>query len=148
MSTKSLGFGTFSALCLALTTAYGIGMAGQARGPQNPPLVISSMHGRDLFEFYCASCHGRDGRGSGPAASALKTPPADLTRIATRHGNTFPTPLIESLVAAGDPSSTPAHGSREMPVWGPIFRALDPTDKLTTVRISNIVGYLKSIQVK
>jgi cytochrome c553 len=51
---------------------------GQTTSQKNPPLVMSSMYGRDLFEFYCASCHGRDGKGSGPVAPALKTPPPHL----------------------------------------------------------------------
>jgi putative copper export protein/mono/diheme cytochrome c family protein len=35
--------------------------------------------GAALYPGHCASCHGADGRGGGPAASSLKEPPADLT---------------------------------------------------------------------
>ena len=35
---------------------------------------------------YCASCHGLDARGNGPAAFVLKTTPPDLTALAKRHG--------------------------------------------------------------
>jgi hypothetical protein len=42
----------------------------------------------------------------------------------------------------------PAHGSKDMPVWGPIFRALDPNDTATKVRIANIVDYIESMQPK
>jgi hypothetical protein len=35
-----------------------------------------------------------------------------------------------------------------MPVWGPIFRALDPNDTRTRVRIDAIVSYVASIQAK
>ena len=48
---------------------------------QPPPLAINALAGRDLFEFYCATCHGRDGKGAGPVAGALKTRPADLTAL-------------------------------------------------------------------
>ena len=44
-------------------------VAGVALAQRNPPLVIDSMAGRDLFEFYCATCHGRDGKGAGPDAA-------------------------------------------------------------------------------
>ena len=133
---------------LLLAVAWGARAAAQATGPKNPPLVISSMYGRDLFEFYCAPCHGRDAKGRGPVAAALKTAPADLTRITERSGGTFPTSRVESLVTAAGGVLASAHGSTEMPVWGPIFRALDPRDTLTTVRISNIVAYVASMQRK
>jgi mono/diheme cytochrome c family protein len=122
--------------------------AGQTTGVKNPPLVISSMYGQDLFELYCASCHGRDGKGHGPSADALKVRPADLTTIAKRNGGTFPKSRVEAFVTVGEVRATPAHGSAEMPVWGPIFRALDPNDTANKIRLANIVGYVESLQVK
>ena len=106
------------------------------------------MHGRDLFEFYCASCHGRDGKGSGPVVPALKARPPDLTTIALRNRGTFPTERVSALVTGDATLPTPAHGSKDMPVWGPIFRALDPRSKVNEIRVSNIVAHLESIQVK
>ena len=114
-------------------------------GPANPPLIISSVSGRDLFEFYCASCHGRDGNGKGPVAPALRVAPPDLTRIAARNDGVFPKARIEALLT-GDRNIPPAHGSSDMPVWGPIFSALDSNDRMNRVRIANIVDYLASIQ--
>jgi mono/diheme cytochrome c family protein len=119
-------------------------MAAQSH---NPPLVIASMTGRDLFQFYCATCHGRDAKGAGPAAAALKTPPADLTRIAARNGNQFPRAAVTAFVADAKPM-IPAHGSAEMPVWGPIFRALDSSDTRAKMRIDNLVDFLESMQTK
>ena len=124
------------------------GASAQTTGPKNPSLVISSMYGRDLFEFYCASCHGRDGHGSGPAVPALRVAPPDLTTIATRNGGTFPHARVESFVTGDRDQLTPAHGSKEMPVWGPIFRGLDPNDTMNKVRVANIVGYIESIRAK
>lgn len=120
--------------------------AVQTAGQKNPPLVIQSLSGRDLFEFYCAACHGRNGKGDGPVAPALKTRPADLTTIASRNGGTFPSHKVESFVAGDTETSQPAHGTRAMPVWGPIFRSLDPNDTRTKVRISNLVAYIQAIQ--
>ena len=119
---------------------------GQTTGPTSPPLVISSMDGRDLFSFYCASCHGRDGKGGGPVVAALKTPPPDLTSITQRNGGTFPRTRVESMVMGDGDRVMPAHGSKDMPVWGPIFRGLDARDAMNKVRISNIVGYIQSVQ--
>src|SRR6516162_8619287 len=114
-------------------------------GPANPPLIISSVSGRDLFEFYCASCHGRDGNGKGPVAPALRVPPPDLTRIAARNDGVFPKARIEALLT-GDRNMPSAHGSSDMPVWGPIFSALDSNDRMNRVRIANLVEFIASIQ--
>jgi mono/diheme cytochrome c family protein len=117
--------------------------AGQAL----PPLVIRSTAGQDLFAFYCATCHGRDGKGGGSVASALKVPPPDLTRLAQRHGGTFPRQQVEAFVTNGGSFLTPAHGSSDMPVWGPIFHALDPSDRCRCGRPSRAaVLHLSSLK--
>jgi mono/diheme cytochrome c family protein len=115
---------------------------------KNPPVVILPMYGRGLFEMYCATCHGMDAKGKGPAAPALKVRPANLTTIARRNGGTFPQARIEAFVTVGDQAAVPAHGSRDMPVWGPVFRALDPSDTAVRTRVLNIVEYIQSLQVK
>lgn len=132
---------------VVFTTLVPLAVFGQPTGSRNPPLMIQSVAGRDLFEFYCATCHGRDAKGTGPAAGALRVPPPDLTTLAARNGGVFPSARVEALVT-GDQDMPAAHGSREMPVWGPIFRGLDPNDRLNRVRIRNIVEYLASMQVK
>jgi mono/diheme cytochrome c family protein len=142
---------TMFASLIAAIAGAGLLHAGasvQTTGRTNPPLVISSMYGRDLFEFYCAACHGRDGHGGGPAVPALKVPPPDLTTIATRNRGTFPHARVESLVTGDQADLMPAHGSKDMPVWGPIFRGLNPNDTMNKVRVANIVGYIESIQIK
>ena len=78
-------------------------------------------------------------------AEALKTPPADLTTLSTRNGGAFPRARVSAFVTTGE-RAIPAHGSTAMPVWGPTFSALDPNDKVVTVRIFNVVAYLESIQ--
>ncbi len=37
------------------------------------------VEGARLYPEHCASCHGAEGRGDGPAAAGLRIPPADLT---------------------------------------------------------------------
>lgn len=132
------------AAVLILLVVTAAGSAGQ-----RVPLVIPSLAGQDLFTFYCATCHGSDAKGSGPVASALKTPPPDLTLLSRRNGGTFPRVRVVQFIAGGGTTLRGAHGSSDMPVWGPIFRALDPSDeKLVLIRIENIVQYLESMQAK
>ena len=133
--------GAMIALKLGVTTAP---IGAESQRPQ-VPLVISSLSGSDLFQFYCATFHGPGGRGDGPVASSLKTPPADLTRIAARHGGHFPSEEIQRFVA-GDDIPAAAHGTREMPVWGPIFYSLEPHDRLTRIRLENVVRYIETLQ--
>ena len=120
----------------------------QTTDRKNPEIIIRSVAGRDLFEFYCASCHGRDGKGAGHAAPALKVQPPDLTRLTERNRGTFPAARIEAVLRGDTRLSSPAHGSSEMPVWGPIFKGLDNRDEVNAARIENLVKYLESIQAR
>ncbi len=127
-------------------TLLGVGAAiGDAQtGPPAPSVVLDSVAGRDNFERYCASCHGRGGRGDGPVASALRARPADLTTLARRNEG-FQRESVRAYVTGAD-RNPDAHGSEAMPVWGPIFRGLDPSDLRTTQRIDNIVSFIESLQ--
>jgi mono/diheme cytochrome c family protein len=133
---------------LLLATVGSASEWSQTTGTAPPPVVTSSMYGRDLFELYCSSCHGRDGRGAGPAAGALNVPPSDLTTLARRNGGNFPKAAVIAFVTVEQARLVPAHGSKEMPVWGPIFRGLDRNEAANRERIKNIVAYISSMQVK
>ena len=123
--------------------------AAAVAASQTTPVLIPSLAGRDLFAFYCASCHGADAHGDGPMATVLKTPPPDLTRLAIRNNGSFPRERVMQFVGGGGNSLGGSHGSSDMPVWGPIFKALEPGDeRLVLIRIDNIVQYLQSIQVE
>jgi hypothetical protein len=130
---------------IAALAAVAIRAAGQQTTAFPPSsLLTPSLSGADNFALYCAPCHGRDAKGNGPVAAALKTPPADLTRISTRNSGVFPADRVRRFVTNG--ADVPAHGSSAMPVWGPTFRALDSSDKLVAIRIANVISYLESIQ--
>lgn len=130
------------------TIGVAMASAGQSSRQGAPPrLVIESMTGEDSFMFYCASCHGLGGRGDGPVGRSLKTPPPDLTALTKRHGGTFPRAGVIAFVT-GVSNKLPTHGPSDMPVWGPIFRALDPSDARVKIRIENIVNYIESIQIQ
>lgn len=104
------------------------------------------LDGEKIFRSYCAACHGVNGKGDGPAAPALKTALPQLTTIAKRNGGTFPTARVRSIIAGdGVPA---AHGSRAMPVWGPIFHQIDYDQDLGNVRLKNVTEYLITLQQK
>jgi mono/diheme cytochrome c family protein len=99
---------------------------------------------RQMFDSYCAVCHGKTGVGNGPAAPALSKTPADLTRIAARNGGTFPETRVKRYIEGLD--EVPAHGTRDMPMWGDLFRALNRDT--AQIRVQALSDYLRSMQVK
>jgi mono/diheme cytochrome c family protein len=137
-------FGLSSAVAVAVSLGAWSRDAAAQR-PLTPPLAMSSLSGGDLFRFYCATCHGYEGKGDGPAVSSLKKQPPDLRGISARNGGHFPSEELRRFVA-GEDRLVAAQGSREMPVWGPIFHSLEPRDPLTRIRIENVVAYIESMQ--
>lgn len=111
-----------------------------------PTKLIFSLRGSDLYHAYCASCHGTEGRGNGPAAPALIARIPDLTTIAKRNGGIYPSARIERIIAGED--AIMAHGSQEMPVWGPIFHRVEEDRDFGNVRLHNVTKYLETIQQK
>ena len=75
--------------------------------------------GRSEFQSSCASCHGADARGKGPVSNQLKIPPPDLTMLAKNNNGVFPTNAVYETVEGL--KTIPAHGTREMPIWGERF---------------------------
>lgn len=112
-----------------------------------PVKQTNASSGKEMFNSYCAVCHGVDGKGAGPAASALKVVPTDLTELATKNSGKYPS-LHVSSVLRGE-AETPAHGSKDMPVWGPLFRHLSQGhDAEVQQRIANLNQYIESLQKK
>jgi mono/diheme cytochrome c family protein len=109
--------------------------------------LIYSVRGPDLYRAHCAACHGSGGKGNGPAAASLKTKPADLTLLARNNGGQFPTQRIRKFISGDEPTLL-AHGSREMPVWGPIFHQIEEDQDFGNVRLQNLIKYLETIQQK
>src|SRR5512137_2588513 len=79
----------------------------------------SAASGQEMYMSYCAACHGKDGKGDGPAASALKAPPPDLSALAKGNNGKFPSDHFAAVLRFGTPA--PAHGTSDMPIWGPLF---------------------------
>ena len=132
---------------LLATAAFGI--AQTTPQIKNVPVQHTSpASGKVMYETYCAVCHGVDGRGTGPAAPALKQPATDLTQMTKQNGGKFPDAHIYAVLQFG--IETSAHGSKDMPVWGPALRSLDrgspTTEMVQHQRIVNLTNYLRTLQ--
>jgi hypothetical protein len=150
MSRSRLTFITATAFvaslaCTAAFLAAGLVRAGEADGED--PIGLTE------YEIACMPCHGLDGRGDGPKAKTLSMMPADLTAIAKSNGGIFPDRAIYDMIDGR--GVIPAHGKRDMPVWGERYRKTgdpgeDPAevDKRTRALIEALVDYIKTIQVK
>jgi mono/diheme cytochrome c family protein len=101
--------------------------------------------GAVIYKQYCAGCHGIDGKGHGPAQSAFRIPPPDLTTLAKRHGGKFPSPYVTGILRFGP--GVFAHGSSKMPTWGPLFDYYYNEDSAKR-RIQNLCDYLAALQEK
>jgi mono/diheme cytochrome c family protein len=146
MKSKNRNFYMAWQLLLLLLSFAVTGAGKQTQPPEEEQFtpLISSVKGPDLFRAYCASCHGLDAKGTGPAARALKAEVPDLTVLTRNNGGQFPTLRVRQMIM-GD-QVVAAHGSREMPIWGPIFHQIEEDRDFGNVRLANLVKYLESIQ--
>lgn len=107
----------------------------------------SAASGKEMYDSYCAVCHGKDAKGNGPAASALKTPPTDLTTLSKNNGGKYPS-LKVSAAIRGD-ANVPAHGTKDMPVWGSLFWGMSQGHEAEVQqRIANLTKYVETLQAK
>ncbi|MBZ5559041.1 MAG: cytochrome c [Acidobacteriia bacterium] len=109
---------------------------------KEPIKPTSAADAKKMFDSYCAVCHGKDGKGGGPAAKALAKAPADLTKLSARNNGTFPDVHVRRYIEGLD--EVAAHGSRDMPMWGDLFRSLNRDT--AQIRIAGLAEYLKAMQ--
>ena len=133
--TKTMMLTVMFGLMVTFTLLESNGMA-QAKDPND--------RGRKLYVQYCASCHGMDAKGNGPVAASLKVAPSDLTMLAKKHGH-WDALVVEQGI--GGEMSVPAHGTREMPVWGAYFRRQRGAG-VSTLNIYALTKYLEAVQAK
>ncbi len=132
------------ALCILLSA---IGASQSTSIKRVPARYTSADSGQEMYVSYCAACHGRDGRGQGPAAPAIKSAPPDLTTLSRRNNGKFPADHVYSVLVGKTELS--AHGSADMPMWGPIFRRMGQGHVAEEqLRATNLTKYLESIQAK
>jgi mono/diheme cytochrome c family protein len=116
---------------------------------QAPPVSSATaaadapLDGAGLFRAYCAPCHGAAGRGDGVMAGHLRRAPPSLATFATRNGGVFPAERVRRII---DGTGVPAHGDRDMPIWGAIFKRVPAGSGDAETRIDAVVRFLQDIQ--
>jgi len=110
--------------------------------------------GKREFEANCASCHGITGKGNGSVAELLRKSPPDLTLLAKNNQGVFPMARLYDVIEG---ANVPAHGSRDMPVWGRDYRIKDAeyymdvpydAEAMVRARILALLEYLNRLQAR
>jgi mono/diheme cytochrome c family protein len=133
-------------MLVVLLVSMAISVSGQTT-PQRPQ-PIRPVDGATIFRNNCAACHGLEGKGDGPVSKVLKRNVPDLTRLSQRNGGVFPSTHVRTTITFGADNLLPTHGSKTMPIWGPIFHEIEFDQDLGNVRLETITKYLESIQRK
>jgi mono/diheme cytochrome c family protein len=127
---NKIAFGPALCIALALST----------------PALAADDTGARLYFNHCAACHGDDGEGTGPVAASMRVSVPNLRSLAQRNGGVFPTDAVTAYV---DGRTAPAaHGDRQMPVWGDVFRGAEQGTAKRTVRrrIAAVVEFISTLQ--
>ena len=139
------------AILVMMISAFAVAQQAPAQGStavKHVPITNTPANsGKEMFNSYCAVCHGTDAKGNGPAASAMKTPPTDLTKLAQKEGGKYPAAHVAAVIRGQ--ASTPSHGSQDMPIWGPLFSSISQGHQAAVQqRITNLVSYVEGLQAK
>jgi len=138
-----------------MTTVVGAVVSARDVSAQDQPKRIehtaaaatSPASGHDMFMSYCAPCHGKAAKGDGPAASALKIAPANLTVLAKENGGKYPSNKVTAILSGQ--TDLAAHGNKEMPVWGVVFWSMSGGHAgEVQQRVANLNRYIELLQVK
>jgi len=138
-------------LMVFMVVAFAVGQEAPAQGTPTvkhvPITNTPSNSGKEMYNSYCAVCHGKDGKGGGPAATAMKVPPTDLTVLAKNNGGKYPAAHVAAVIKGQ--AMTPSHGSQDMPIWGPLFSSISQGHEATVQqRVTNLVSYIEGLQAK
>jgi len=129
----------------AALLAVSLSFADQSQKIVIPVEKTAANDGKQMYVSYCAPCHGTNGKGTGPVASAMTTGPTDLTVLMKKNHGKFPDAHVVAILQFG--TEVQAHGSATMPVWGPILGNMNRTNlQDKQLRISNLARYLETIQ--
>lgn len=133
-----------------MIVSAGIALVGQGAAPAQKPIEYVDApysqpgSGKQMYQDYCAACHGMLGKGDGPAAKYLSVSLPDLSMLSKAHYGKFPANEFAQTLRLGSPNYE--HGTPDMPLWGPLFKSQDPA--VTELRIRNLREYVESIQAK
>jgi len=141
---RKVGFLTL--LCaIMMALAFATAVCAQTKQIQvENAKPANTFKGDDLFRQFCAVCHGPDGKGNGPAASALKVRATDLTQLSRQNNAKFPTMHVKNILTGVD--AVAAHGNIEMPTWGDTFKSISANETFGGMRIDALLEYLQKIQ--
>ena len=147
-------------LVMVLLAVIGLaaGAAAQSRSPAGNLKVIvvpagatDIVDGAALYEGYCASCHGKDLKGYGPAGRFTRVQPIDLT--VAHAGHTTPRARAMHMVASLEEvhcaraSASMNQTVLDMPDWVPLFKSMSSTSHASAaLRIANVSNYIASLQ--
>src|SRR6187402_2148684 len=123
---------------VAVFSLWAVAAHAQPQVKKEPIKPVAVGDAGAMFQSYCSACHGKAGKGDGPAAAALKKAPADLTKITARHGGKYPEVQVKRYIEGLD--EVAAHGTRDMPMWGSLFRDLDRNT--AQIRVQALSDYL------
>jgi hypothetical protein len=145
-SWKGFAFETYAARVVQMLVGEELESGDGTGGSPRDQVGVADAedpHPKQLFGAYCAACHGRDGRGRGPAAPIMRATPPDLSVLSKRSGGSFPWSDVEVRIRATDrrPPSSIAEG---MPVWRP-FSSHKPTAGPAD-HARGIAAYVESLQ--
>ncbi len=100
-----------------------------ARKRKNPlPGDEDSINrGSDLYRRHCASCHGEDAEGDGPAAGMINPRPANLRKMSGRHSD-------------GDFAWKIENGRGPMPAWKNILSKDQVWDLVNFIQSLSVIG--------
>lgn len=148
MSPRSITWILIAILIAVTVFAVGVSAQNQPKVIKHVPMKETSpASGQEMYTNYCAVCHGKDGKGGGPAAEALKVPPTDLTLLSKSNGGKYPDMKVASAIR-GD-ANLPAHGSKDMPVWGKLFWGMSHGHEAEVQqRVANLNQYVEGMQAK
>jgi mono/diheme cytochrome c family protein len=133
-------------IAIWLVVVLGWALSAQQTTVQKVPVSPTSIDsGKQMFAHYCAACHGPSGKGDGPAASSFKKAPRDLTKLAHDNGGKYPSAHVTAILGMEECC---VHGSKVMPVWGPILSSASGGNQAEMqLRIVNLVKYIETLQV-
>lgn len=154
---KSITRTILSAIVFSLFSTPLVSFTIAAEDKKAPASIKTAekVNGKSLYLSSCATCHGVNGKGDGPVAPNLIKKPSDLTMLKKQNNGTFPIERTKKFIDGREVVS--AHGSRDMPVWGNIFKLQameegilqnDKSDleQSITNKIDALLDYLNQIQ--
>ena len=134
---------------LATLAALAWALPVSAEEDSSSPMTAAQM-GADLYQNYCATCHGKSAAGDGPLSEYFTTQVPALTQLSANNNGEFPLARVVHLIDGGQ--QMPFHRGA-MPSFGPTMMeetagtvgALN-AEVYTRGQILLIAEYLASIQ--